>query len=448
MKKKIINSLKISSLLGFACNNIKADYTLSLYYNINFTGQSAIFKLIGDNRIILNNPEKCTNDFLNVVEDNKGSHDINTFDDIKSKYVPVYYYVKGDKNPKICKFFNLMGSKRLRFDGNENNVEEVVYVKKSDKKNIVTCSNDEFKKFIEGKEFLVDKDYIYNLILSNSGYSKSIDDVKKRCNININLDENNNQNIEMIYNYIFKIPCTEEFKISEKDVKDNEFIIPLNKLENLYINTKNLDKLLNNDLTIKNETIKYIFEYNSKKYYIISDKKLKEDDLFKFLKTKNNLRDKELKFDTTTPIEKDPDDTVIPREYKLIDKVMSKPKPKPIVYIYKFTGDSNIFKFNPEEEEKRDSKIKVLNMVNSNEKSNYEEDEKTLNTDKYVFVAIKEDTNQRFVNDQELEPGTYKLIREEKPKEDDNTGKGQGQQQWQGQGDGDSKKSKKMCGCC
>ena len=449
MKKKFINSLKVSSLLGFASNNIKADYTLRLKFDIDIKVKDTdcVFQLKGDNNEILYDQTKSKNNFLDVLRDNKCTHDVNNFEDIKRNYVPVYYYVKGDENPKIYKFVNGKGGEVPNFDGNEKNVEEVVWVAKSDKKNIVTfCSVNTIKNDIISRKFLVDKDYIYNFILKNeSKFFKSIDNIKKMFDININLDKNGNQNIEIIFNPIFKISDTEKFKISEKDVKDDDYITPLNNLENLYINTDKIEKLFN-EYEIKNTAITYIFEYNNKKYYIVSDKKHNQYELFKFLKTKKTLKDKDIIFDPNSKIKIEAGiGNLVPGEYKLIDKVSPKPKDDKIEYKYKFTGDSTAFKFNPEVEENYASKIKVFEMVNSNEKSNFMEDGTTYNTVKYDFVAINKDTNQKFVNNQELEPGTYELKREEKPQDKEEKNK----EQMKGQGDVQNKeKPKRRCNCC
>ena len=67
MKKKIINSLKISSLLGFACNNIKADYTLYLTLSTDFAGGFGV-KLEGDNNTILNDPTQCKGVFADIFK--------------------------------------------------------------------------------------------------------------------------------------------------------------------------------------------------------------------------------------------------------------------------------------------------------------------------------------------------------------------------------------------
>ena len=434
MKKKFINSLKFGSLLGFACNNIKADYNLGLYYNIKFTGQSAIFKLKGDNNTILNNPEKCENNFLDVVKKYKGSHDVSNFEDIKNKYVPVYYYVNGDTDPKICSFVIEPGGKpELYFDGDVNKVEEVVWVKKSDKKNNVTfCSIDGIKNTIKSTRFLVDEKYIYNLFLKK-GYYKSIDNIKKDYDINITSDKDGNQNIEIICKYIFKIPDSVEFKIFDKDVEGGNFITSLNKLENLYIKTADLFNLFNNDCTIKEGANIYIFEYKNKKYYIISDEKHKEEKLFEFLKTKNNLKDKDLIFDKNSEIKtEEGTGNLEPGEYKLIDKEKpKKPEEKPeepqTDFKYRFTGDTSLSNCIGRDFVTK-QKVKVQTLF------------KNQDTNKYVFVAIKEDTNERFINNQELEPGTYELKREEKHQDKKEQGQGEGSDQ--------VNSSKKKCKCC
>ena len=432
MKKKIIKSLKISSLLGFACNNIKADYTLALYYNINFTGQSAILKLKGDNKIILNDPTKSEK-FLDILNSNKCHHEVSNFEDIKNKYVPVYYYLKGQKDPKICiVYLNLFGEEQeIGFNGNEENVNEVFWVKKSDKKNIVTfCSYVNITKDIESTKFLVDKEYIYNLFLKSYPMNyKSIADVKKKYDINITLDKDGNQNIEIIQEITLKISDTEEFKIYDKDVKDNDFITPLNNLENLYIKTDDIRNVFYNSGEINEEAKLYIFEYKSKKYYIISDEKLKQKDLFGFLKTKNNLKDKDLIFDPNGDIKVEGETGfLVPGEYKIIEK-KPEPEPKPQTsFKYIFTGDTSLSNW-IEKGFVTKQKVKVQSLFNDQD------------TSKYVFVAIKEGTNERFINDQIIEPGTYELKREEKPKKDDNKTKEQGQ-------GNDPEKAKKCCNCC
>jgi len=436
MKKKIIKSLKISSLLGFACNNIKADYTLALYYNINFTGQSAILKLKGDNKTILNDPTKCSNDFSKVVNDNKTTHEVSNFEDIKSNYVPVYYYLKSQKDPKICIVYAdpFKKEQKIDFNGNEKNVEEVVWVKKSDKQNIVNfCLDKIITNEIEFTKFLVDKIYIYNLFLKRYPTTyKSIDDVKKNHDINITLDKDGNQNIEIIRGLTLKISDTEEFKIYDKDVKDNDFITPLNNLENLYIKTDYIGKVFYNSGEINEEAKLYIFEYKSKKYYIISDKKHNQNELFGFLKTKNNLKDKDLIFDPNCDIKVEGETGfLVPGEYKIIDKIMppkEKPKELQTSSKYIFTGDISLSKW-IEKGFVTKQKVKVQSLFNDQD------------TSKYVFVAIKEGTNERFINDQIIEPGTYELKREEKPKKDDNKTKEQGQ-------GNDPEKAKKCCNCC
>lgn len=436
MKKKIIKSLKISSLLGFVSNNIKADYTLGLYYNIDFVGQSAIFQLKGDNRTILNDPTKCTNNFLNVVKNNKNHHDVNTFEDIKKGYVPVYYYVNSDENPKICSVYTDLSRKEqeIDFNGNEENVEEVVWVKKSDKKNIVTfCSDNNIANDIKSTKFLVDKDYIYNLLLkSHHTNFKSIDDVKKIFDININLGKDGNQNIEIIQKLILTINSV-EFQILDKDVKGNDFITQFNNLKNLYIKTEKIENLFDNDGTIKKEAIKYIFEYKSKKYYIISDKKHNQNELFGFLKTKNNLKDKDLIFDPNGEIKiEEGTGNLVPGEYKIIEKKPKEdPKPQPQTLLkYRFTGVTSLSKWIGENFDVSE-KVKVQSLFDDQD------------TSKYVFVAIKEGTNERFINNQIIEPGTYELKREEKPNEDNKNKKKE-----KGSDQGDPEKSRKSCSCC
>lgn len=262
---------------------------------------------------------------------------------------------------------------------------------------------------------------------------KSIDDVKKEYDINITLDKDGNQNIEIKRKIILKIDA-EEFKIYDKDVKDDNPITSFNNLEKLYINTGKLENLFDDDGIIKKDAKKYIFEYKKKKYYIISDKKLKQNELFGFLKTKKNLKDKDLIFDPNGEIKVEGETGfLVPGEYKI--KVMpKKPEEKPEepqtdFNKYIFTGDTSLSKHIGKDFIAKE-KVKVQWLFDDQD------------TSKYVFVAIKEGTNERFVNSQELEPGTYELKREEKPKKDDNTGKGQVG------GQGDPEKAKKMCGCC
>jgi len=447
MKKKFINSLKLGSLLGFVSNNIKADYKLALIWATDYMGFEVDLK--GDNDTILNDPTKCYGKFDDILKtgnetlDSKHRFKPVVLKDIKKNFIPIYYKLKDSKD------FILISDNERNPDGSINfntpeNVEEVYYILNNTATNKVTCSVDPIREYIESKKFVIDDEYIYKVIFNESPNFSDLDDVKKHFYIKIEPNVNNNTyNIEIIFKYIFKISDTEEFKISEKDVKDKDFITPLNKLKNLYIATIDINNVFDKYI-IKKEAIKYIFEYNKKKYYIISDKKLKGEELFEFLQTKEDLKGKELIFDSTTPLEKNlADNTVAPGKYKLIDNVMpkkpeekpeEKPNPNPQTYFkYNFTGDKSLSKW-IEKDFVTNQKVNVQSLFNDQD------------TSKYVFVAIKEGTNERFINDQIIEPGTYELKREEKHKEDD---KGQGQQQGQEHGDEQNpKKAQKMCGCC
>ena len=425
MKKKFINSLKLGSLLGFASNNIKADYKLALIWATDYMGFEV--DLVGDNNAILNDPTKCKNgELVDILK--TGNETLNSEDrfkpvdlqDIKKKFIPVYYRLKDSKDLILI-------SDERDHDGNidfnrPEDVEEVYYILNNTATNKITfCSNPYLTNIINSKKIVIDDDYIYKIILKkfNADF-EDLDDVKKHFTININPDKNDTYNIEIIYYPIFKISDSVEFKISEKDVKDKDFITPLNKLKNLYVNTDNKDNVFDNKNIIKKGAILYIFEYKSKKYYIISDKKLKGEELFEFLQTKEDLKGREITLDPSKTLEREPDDTVVSGEYKIIDNVMppkGKPGEKPeepkTDFRYNFTGDKSLSK-NIGTDFVTNQKVKVQWLFDDKD------------TNKYIFVAIKEGTNQRFVNDQIIEPGTYELKREEKPKDEKEKNKGQG----------------------
>ena len=436
MKKKFINSLKFGSLLCSVGNNIKADYTLALTYSTECEFGFKV-KLEGDNNIILNNPTKCTNgdfdDILkkgNITEDKK-----NIFTPIELKienFIPVYYKLKDSKDLiLISDERNPDGS--IDFNKPEN-VEEVYYILNNTATNKITFySNKRLKNIIESKKFVIDNDYIYKVILNNFIGFKDLDNVKKHFDINIKSDDAKTYNIEILNYIFFKISDSVEFKICEKDIKDNKFIPAINNLDYVFTDAKNENDIFKpGKIELNDKIIKYTFEYNSKKYYIISDKKHKQNELFGFLKTKNNLKDKDLIFDPNSVIKiEEGTGNLVPEEYKIIEeKPKEDPKPQPQTsFKYNFTGDTNLSE-HIGGDFVVDQKVKVQSLF------------KDQNTSKYVFVAIKEGTNERFINDQIIEPGNYELKREEKSNEN-NKNKEQGKESDQV----DPEKSKKSCNC-
>ena len=443
MKKKIINSLKLGSLLGFVSNNIKADYRLALDISTDFVLEFKV-DLKGENDTILKDPTKCKGKFYDILKE-KNEHLASGYrfkaeelKDIKKKFIPVYYKLKGSEDLILISDDKLDDDGSIKID-DPKNVEEVCYILNNTATNKVTfCTVNWLSDIIESKKFIIDENYIYKVILDKCNVEfDDLDDVKKHFDINIKSDDAKTYNIKITYNYIFKIPGTEEFKISQKDVEGDDFINPLNKLKNLYIAISNINNVFSNYI-IKNEAIIYIIEYNSKKCYIISNEKLKGEDIFNILQTKEDFKGKKLKFDTTTPVKKDEaDDTVVPGKYKLIDNVMpKKPEEKPeepkTGFKYSFTGDESLSNCIGEGLPFK-QKVTVQSLFKNQDTANYN------------YIAINEVTNQRFVNAQELEPGTYKLIREEKTQEEKEKNKGQ---QGQGQVGGEPDKSKKTCGCC
>lgn len=436
MKKKIINSLKLGSLLGFVSNNIKADYTLALTYGTDCSDACEL-NLKGNNEVILNDPTKCEGGFNDILKNSKHAllKETKSFNDIKKKFLPIYYKLKNNEDLILISDDKRKDNGSINFEEPEN-VEVVYYVwNNTITNNVIFCTDDNLKEIIGSKKFDIDSNYIYKIILNiYKKYFSDLDDVKKHFDINIRPFGDDTLEIEIIYNYIFKIPGIEEFKISQKDVEGDDFINPLNKLKNLYIATIDINNVFNNYI-IKKEAIIYIIEYKSNKYYIISNEKLTGENISNILQSKEDLKGKELKFDDTTPLKKNlADNTVAPGKYKLIDKKMpKKPEEKPeepkTGFKYNFTGDESLSDCIGEGLLSK-QKVTVQSLFKNQDTANYN------------YIAIKEETKERFVNGQELEPGTYKLIREEKTQEEKDKTKGQ-----QGQGGGEPEKSKKTCGC-
>ena len=455
MKKKIIKSLKISSLLGFVSNNIKADYTLTLIeaLNCNANGRNSI-NLKGDNNKIIYKPTATAN--FNKINLPAGWNEEkkNEWKDVETNFTPVYYTIKENPYDLIPIDIFSIDNKNFLID-NPENVEEVIWIKKSNIKNIVTCNNNQLKNIIESKKFVIDYNYIYKVILNNTRIYSNLDDVKKHIDIKIKNNGGDTYNIEIIYYDCLQISDSVEFKFNTKDFVDlskkykDDIIKTLNNiLDYVIIEGKDNNIFKPGFIKLKETVKKYTFKYNSKKYYIISDKEHKENELFKLLKTKNDLKDKDLIFDPNCKITSN----LVPEgEYKIIDK----PIQKTPVFTYQFTTDyENLFEMCDNKEHPFSTKITVFKCLNSNEESNFtiENNSRFINTHKYDFIAIKKGTGEKFSNDQILEPGTYKLVRKEKqkeePKKDEKKDKDKGQGQLEGEGPVNPEKSKKCCNCC
>ena len=149
----------------------------------------------------------------------------------------------------------------------------------------------------------------------------------------------------------------------------------------------------------------YILLFNDEKYYIISKKTHKEDELIYFLKKKIKTS-KEVVFDTNQAINFESDSVnVIPGEYNIIYKENEKK--------YNFSGDEN-----------QSNWIKKPLNVSSGTKVKVKSLFKDQDTNKYIYIAKNKITNNEFTNDHEIEPGSYELIRKDKPKDINKGGSG------------------------
>ena len=143
---------------------------------------------------------------------------IKSYDDIKKNFTPVYYKLKHYINNFLIDEFD--PNEPIYIDGNNyNDVSQVIWCKKGYKNIVTYICNENLKKDIESKDFRIDEDYITNLLIKKTKFNTK-EDVSRYLTFGISLQEDNiTQNIQIIYNFYFKITDSFEYKIPEYAVK-------------------------------------------------------------------------------------------------------------------------------------------------------------------------------------------------------------------------------------
>ena len=448
MTIKIINILKIN-IFVFFINNIYTDFNLVLADDTSLKVMCKI-KLKGDNNKILNDPTLCEGGFDKALKEGNINPDglvmyenIKNYNDIKKNFIPVYFLVKNERDHI---WLIDESDPYTKMDFNELDKEDVLYVVycKRGYKNIVTsCFNEDIELMIKFKDFKITKSYIDNLLIHINSDSLiwTKKDVERYCTISISLQKDNiTQNIAIGHNFYFKITDSFEYKITQYDVKGDNLLTLLNKSKNIRVLANDINKIFyqGNKLNYKiNDKAKvYILVFNSEKYYIISEKTLKENELTKILRAKIIKQSEDLIFDTNQSIKfESVSKNVMPGEYKIISKQTKK------IDNYKSSGDKNpskCIKKTPDISSGTKVNVKSLfndqdtnkysHITNNNGKINKEINKEKVIDDKAedinkkkIIDAINMNKNKiintAFTNDQEIGPGRYELISKDKPKD-------------------------------